>query len=91
MTSSFRDTLAERVLIMDECEDLLPQWLRFMRGVIDSDDLPLNVSRDVLQDSKVSKTIRKQVTKKSLELFEQIGAVHQIHKAQTLLATLEAF
>ncbi len=64
----------KRVLIMDECEDLLPQWLRFMRGVIDSDDLPLNVSRDVLQDSKVSKTIRKQVTKKSLELFEQIAA-----------------
>jgi molecular chaperone HtpG len=63
----------KRVFIMDDCDDLLPRWLRFMRGVIDSDDLPLNVSRELLQDSSMVRTIRKQVVRKSLDLLEKIA------------------
>lgn len=66
----------KRVFIMDECEDLLPKWLRFMRGVIDSDDLPLNVSRELLQDSRLVQAMRKQVVKKSLDLIADIAANH---------------
>jgi len=62
-----------RVLIMDECEELLPPWLRFVRGVVDSDDLPLNVSRELLQDSKVTRTIRKQLVKRVLDLLDSIA------------------
>src|SRR5207237_2850359 len=62
-----------RVFIMDDCEDLVPPWLRFMRGIVDSDDLPLNVSRELLQDSSVLRAIKKQVTKKSLDLLEEIA------------------
>lgn len=58
-----------RVFIMDNCEELLPQWLRFVRGVIDSDDLPLNVSRELLQDSQIVRTIRKQVVRRVLDLL----------------------
>ena len=64
----------KRVFIMDDCDDLLPRWLRFMRGVIDSDDLPLNVSRELLQDSSMVRTIRKQVVRKSLDLLETIAS-----------------
>ncbi len=64
----------KRVFIMDECEDLLPRWLRFVRGVIDSDDLPLNVSRELLQDSAVVKTMRKQVIKQSLDMLERMAS-----------------
>jgi molecular chaperone HtpG len=60
-----------RVFIMDECEELVPTWLRFVRGVIDSDDLPLNVSRELLQDSKALAAIKKQITKKTLDLLEE--------------------
>ncbi len=63
-----------RVLVMESCEDLLPAWLRFVRGVIDSDDLPLNVSRELLQDSRVTRTIRKQVVKKVLDALESMAA-----------------
>ncbi|WP_246356909.1 molecular chaperone HtpG [Pyxidicoccus fallax] len=63
----------KRVFIMDRCEELVPQWLRFVRGVIDSDDLPLNVSRELLQDSQVVRAIRKHVVKKSLELLEKLA------------------
>lgn len=62
-----------RVFIMDDCEELLPPWLRFLRGVVDSDDLPLNVSRELLQDSKVTQIIRKQVIKKTLDLLDEIA------------------
>jgi len=62
-----------RVFIMEDCEELLPAWLRFVRGVVDSDDLPLNVSRELLQDSAAVRSIKKQVTKKTLELLESIA------------------
>ena len=62
-----------RVFIMDDCEELLPVWLRFMRGVVDSSDLPLNVSRDVLQDSRAARVIKKRIAKKSLELIESLA------------------
>ncbi|GAC1351769.1 MAG: molecular chaperone HtpG [Polyangiales bacterium] len=63
----------KRVFIMDDCEQLIPEWLRFVRGVVDSDDLPLNVSREILQDSAAMRTIRKQVTKRVLDLLDEIA------------------
>ncbi len=63
-----------RVFIMDDCEALLPQFLRFVRGVVDSDDLPLNVSRESLQDSAVAQAIRRQLTKKVLDLLDTTAA-----------------
>jgi molecular chaperone HtpG len=63
----------KRVFVMEDCEELLPRWLRFVRGVIDSEDLPLNVSREILQDSRLTKTIRKQVIKHVLELLGEIS------------------
>jgi molecular chaperone HtpG len=62
-----------RVFIMDRCEELLPRWLRFVRGVVDSDDLPLNVSRELLQDSSAVRTIRKQVIRRVLDLLVEIA------------------
>ncbi len=64
----------KRVFIMDDCEELLPRFLRFVRGVIDSEDLPLNVSREILQDSRVVKTMRKQVVKRALDMIEELAA-----------------
>ncbi len=62
-----------RVFIMENCEELLPQWLRFVRGVIDSDDLPLNVSRELLQDSVAVRTIRKQVIRRVLDTLQKLA------------------
>ena len=63
----------KRVLVMEDCEAILPQWLRFVRGLVDSDDLPLNVSRELLQESATLKTIKKQVTKRVLDLLDEIA------------------
>ncbi len=63
----------KRVFIMDDVEEVLPPWLRFMRGIIDSDDLPLNVSRELLQDSSILASIKKQVTKKTLDLLDELA------------------
>lgn len=63
----------KRVFIMDDCEEVLPQWLRFARGVIDSDDLPLNVSRELLQDSSILRSIKKQITKKTLDRLDELA------------------
>jgi len=63
----------KRVFIMDDCRELLPPWLRFVRGVVDSDDLPLNVSRETLQDSSVVRTIKRQLTKKALDALDELA------------------
>ena len=64
----------KRVLIMDDCTELLREWMRFVVGVIDSDDLPLNVSREILQESSAVRTIKKQLVKHVLDALESMAS-----------------
>lgn len=73
----------QRVFIMDDAQQFMPSYLRFMRGLIDSNDLPLNVSREILQDNKVTQALRKACTKRALTMMERM-AKNDAEKYQTL-------
>lgn len=69
-----------RVFIMDDCDEIIPDYMNFVRGIIDSEDLPLNISREQLQQNKILKVIKKNVTKKVIEMIQELAENEEDYK-----------